>query len=320
MWVRPLGLEDPLEEGITFYSSIVAREIPWTEEPGQLQSIGLQSKTWLKWLSMHTNILKIIWLKRISKGRIITVWKCSWQLYKTSFLFTGNFWGSGLSFYYRLKAAMWPNNSEELMWRDVVQEPGCVRLFVTSWTVARQIPCSPLSPRACSNSHPLSQWYHPTISLFATSFSSCLQFFPASGSFPVSQLFASGGQSISASAPVHPRHIKNWFPLGMTGLISFLSKGLSWVFFSITVLKPQFFSTQPSLWSDSHIYAWLLGTFVNKVMSLLFNMLSRFVMAFLRRNKHFLISWLQSPSTVILEPKKIKSLFPHLTPLLATKW
>ena len=92
-------------------------------------------------------------------------------------------------------------------------------------------------------------------------------FFPASGSFPVSQLFASGGQSISASAPVHPMHIQNWFPLGMIGLISFLSKGLSWVFFSTTVRKPQFFSAQPSLWSDSHIYAWLLGTCVSKVIS-----------------------------------------------------
>ena len=165
------------------HSSILAWKIPWTEEPGRLQSMGLQSQTWLKWLSMHTNILKIIWLKRTSKGRIIRVWKCSWQLYKTSFLFTATFWGAGLSFYYRLKATMWPNNSEELMWRDVVQELSCVRLFATSWTAARQIPCSPLSLRACSNSCPLSQWCHPTSSPFATSFSSCLQFFPASGSF-----------------------------------------------------------------------------------------------------------------------------------------
>ena len=190
MWVQSLDLEDPLEEGMTSHSSIVAREILWTEEPGRLQSIALRSRTWLKWLSMHTDILKIIWLKRTYRGRTIRdrVWKCSWQLYKTSFLFTATFWGAGLSSYYRLKATMWPNNSKELMWRDVVHELSCVWLFVTSWIAARQIPCFPLSPRACSTSCPLSQWCHPTISPFATSFSSCLQFFPASGSFPVSWL------------------------------------------------------------------------------------------------------------------------------------
>ena len=88
----------------------------------------------------------------------------------------------------------------------------------------------------------------------------CLQPFPASGSFPTNRLFSSGGQSIgaSASASVLPVNIQGWFPLGLSGLISLLSKGLSQVFSSTTVWKHQFFGTQPSLWSNSHICTWLL--------------------------------------------------------------
>ena len=110
------------------------------------------------------------------------------------------------------------------------------------------LPCPSFSPRVCSNSCTLSWWWHPTISLSIVPFSSCLQSFPASGSFPVSQFFASGGQSIgvSASASVLPLNIQNWFPLGLTGWISFLSKGFSGVF-SNTLQKHQFFGTQPSL-------------------------------------------------------------------------
>ena len=91
-------------------------------------------------------------------------------------------------------------------------------------------------------------------------FSSCPQSFPASGSFPMSQLFASGGQSIdvSVSASVLLMNIQGWFPLGLTGLISLLSKRLSRVFSSTTVWKHQFFGVQPSLWSNSHTHTWLL--------------------------------------------------------------
>ena len=112
------------------------------------------------------------------------------------------------------------------------------------------LPCPSLFPRVCSNSCPLSQWCHPIISPSVTRFSSCPQSFPASGSFPMSPLLASGGQSIgvSASASVLPMHIQGWFPLGLTGLISLQSKGLSRVFSSITVWKHQFFGAQPSLW------------------------------------------------------------------------
>ena len=98
--------------------------------------------------------------------------------------------------------------------------------------------CPPLSPRVCSNSCPLSQWHHPTTSSSVTFFSSCPQSFPASGSFPTSQFFSSGGQSFGASvsASVLPMNIQGWFPLGLTGII-LQSKGPSRVFFSTTNLK-----------------------------------------------------------------------------------
>ena len=103
-----------------------------------------------------------------------------------------------------------------------------------------RLPCLSPSPGVCSNSYPLSLWCHPTISFSVVPFSSCLQSFSASGSFTVSWLFASGGQSIgaSASASVLPMNVQGWFPLGLTNLTSLQSKGLSRVFSSITVWKP----------------------------------------------------------------------------------
>ena len=108
-----------------------------------------------------------------------------------------------------------------------------------------RLPCLSPTPRACSNSCPLSQWCHPTISSSVVPFSSCPQSFPASGPFIMSQLFASGGQSIgtSASASVLPTNIQDRLPLGLTGLISLQSKGLSRVFSNTTVQKHQFFGT-----------------------------------------------------------------------------
>ena len=116
--------------------------------------------------------------------------------------------------------------------------------------------CPSPSPRACSNSCPLSQPSQlPTNPLPVIPFSSCLQSFPASGSFPMSWLFTSGGQSIgaSASASVLPMNIQDSFPLGLTGLISWQSKRLSRVFSNTTVQKHQFFGSQPSLYSNSYI-------------------------------------------------------------------
>ena len=116
------------------------------------------------------------------------------------------------------------------------------------------------SPRICSNSCPLSWWCHPTMSSSVIPFFSCPQSFPASGSFPKSQLFASRGQSIgvSASTSVLPMNTQDWSPSGWTGWISLQSKGLSRVFSNTTVQKHQFFSPQPSLWSNSQIHTWLL--------------------------------------------------------------
>ena len=176
-----------------------------------------------------------------------------------------------------------------------------------------RLPCPSLSPSVCSNSWPLSQWYLPTTSSFVSPFSSYPQKFPASGSFPVSQLLASSGQSIgaSASASVLPMNIQGWFSLGLTGLISLLSRRLSPTqqFESINSLAfsllygPTLTSVR-DYWKSIALTRW---TFVSKVMSLLFNTLSRFVIAILPRSKYLLILWLQSPSIVILEPKKIKS-------------
>ena len=105
-----------------------------------------------------------------------------------------------------------------------------------------RLPCPSPSPWVCSNSCPLSRWCHPTVSSSVAPSSPCPQYFPASASFPMSQLFASGGQSIgtSASASVLPRNILGWFPLGLTGLISLMSKGVSRVFSSPTSQKHQF--------------------------------------------------------------------------------
>ena len=152
-------------------------------------------------------------------------------------------------------------------------------------------------PGVYSNSCPLSQWCHPTISSSVIHFSSYLRPFPASGSFQMSQFFASGGQSIgvSALASVLPMNIQDWFPLGGTGRASLQSKAPSRVFPNSTVQKHQFFSAQLSLQSNSHIHTWLLEKtialtrwiFVGKVMSLHFNMLSGLSIAFFSRSRHF---------------------------------
>ena len=119
----------------------------------------------------------------------------------------------------------------------VVQSLSRVWLFVTHGLQHTRLLCPPPSPRVCSDSCPLSWWGCLTTSSSAAPFSFCLQSFPASGSFPMSRLFASGGQSIraSASTPVLSMNIQGWFPIGLTGLISLLSNGLSRVFSSTTI-------------------------------------------------------------------------------------
>ena len=112
-----------------------------------------------------------------------------------------------------------------------------------------RLPCPSPTPGACSNSCPTTQWCHPTISSSVAPFSSCPQSFPSSGSFQMSQFFASGGQSIevSASTSVLPMNTQDWTPLGWTGWISLQSQGLSRVFFNTIVQKQQFFGAQLSL-------------------------------------------------------------------------
>ena len=162
-----------------------------------------------------------------------------------------------------------------------------------------RLSCPPLSPRVCSNSNPLSQWCYPTTSPLSPPFSFCPWSHPASGSFPMSQLFTSGSQSIgtSASASVLPVNIQGWFLLGLTDFDVLAVQG------TLKSLLQHHSSKASILWSSaffmiqlSHPYmttgkaiALTRQTFVGKMMSLLFNMLSRFVIAFLPRSKYLLI-------------------------------
>ena len=137
---------------------------------------------------------------------------------------------------YRLHATFWVETQVSIAIYNssvvAVQLLSCVRLFVTPWTAASQVSLSFTISQSCSNSCPLSWWCHPTISSSVAPFSSCSQFFPASGSFPVSWLFTSGGQSIGVSAWVLAVNIQGWFPLGLTGMIYLQSNGLSRIFSS----------------------------------------------------------------------------------------
>ena len=177
-----------------------------------------------------------------------------------------------------------------------------------------RVPCPSPAPGACSNSCPWNRWCHPTISSSVVPFSSCFQSFPASRSFPMSRLLASGGQSIGASVSVLPMNIQGWFPfqidcfdlLAVQGTLKSLQHHSS----KASILQPSaFFMVQLShpYMTTGKTIALTRRTFVSKVMSLLFIKLSRLVTAFLPRSKHLVISWLQSPSIVILQPKKIKS-------------
>ena len=140
----------------------------------------------------------------------------------------------------------------------------CSVVSSSSWSQGLQharLPCPLPSPGVCSDSHPSSWWCHPTISSSVIPFSSCLQSFSASGSFPMSQFFASDDWSIGVSALVSflPKNTQDWSPLEWTGWISLQSKGLSRVFSNTTVQKHQVFGTQLSSQSNSHIHTWPQG-------------------------------------------------------------
>ena len=175
------------------------------------------------------------------------------------------------------------------------------------WLQHTRLPCPSPSPGAYSCA--LSWWCHPTISSSVIPFSSCLQSFPASGCF-VRLLFTSGCQNTgaSASASVLLINIQGWFPLGLIGLISLLYKGCPSLLHSskASILWCQaFFMVQLShpYMTTGKTIALPRRIFVGKVMSLLFNMMSRLVITFLPRSKHLLVSWLQSPSAVIFKSK-----------------
>ena len=126
-----------------------------------------------------------------------------------------------------------------------------VRLSAKPWTAAHQTSLSITNSWNLPTLMSIESVMPSTISSSLIPFSSCLQSFPGSGFFPMSWLFTSGGQSTAVSASVFPKNIQGWFPLGFTGLISLLSKGLSRIFSNTTVWEHQFFSPQPSLWSNS---------------------------------------------------------------------
>ena len=169
-------------------------------------------------------------------------------------------------------------------------------------------PCPSPTPRVHSDSYPSSQWCHPTISSSVVPFSSCPQSLPASKYFPMSQLFAWGGQSTGVSdlASFLPKNTQDWSSLEWTCWISLQSKGLSRVFSNTAVQKLRlsaFFTVQLShpYMTTGKTIALTRQTFAGKVMSLLLNILSGLVITFLQRSKCLLISWLQSPSAVTLD-------------------
>ena len=216
--------------------------------------------------------------------------------------------------------APWPSVQPIVIWQQEafnltsvsqsVQSLSCVQLFATPWIAAHQACLSKTNSRSLPNSRPSSWWCHPAISSSVIPFSSCPQSLLASGSFPESQLFAWGGQSIgvSASTSVLPVNTQDWSPLGWTGWISLQSVG------TLKSLLQHHSSKASILWRSafftvqlSHPYMTTGKTIALTRQTLLFNMLSRLVITFLPRSKRLLISWLQSPSAVILEPRKIKS-------------
>ena len=160
-----------------------------------------------------------------------------------------------------------PYNSQEVPTTEFIQfSPAQFSHSVVSNSLQPHEPqhprpsCPSPTPRVHPNSCPLSRGCHPTISSSVIPFSSCLQYFPASGSFKMSQFFTSGGQSIgvSASTSVLPMNTQDWSPLGWTGWISLQSKELSRLFSNTTVQKHQFFGAQLSLYFNSHIHTWLM--------------------------------------------------------------
>ena len=214
---KPLILNgwNVLEQGVTFKRKQQNFSIfsTWQHNTGQSpqnRSIS-QVQGWIKWPEVC--VISVFWFFLFSN----LIWQSD-----DGCLFTSSFCFSA----YLARGDICEQTREN---RSSVQSLSCVQLFAIPWTIARQLLCPSPTPRACSNSCPSNWWCHPTISSSVVPFSSCPQSFPASGSFPVSQLFASGGQStgVSASASFLPKKSQGWSPSEWTGWISLQSKGLS---------------------------------------------------------------------------------------------
>ena len=210
--------------------------------PGRNQNLCHEHKAWVKLqLVIHLPLLMILQLYRlpsplpISNSSLFTQCQPLFVNYCTVLLYFSRY--CSVQFSSVMSDFLWPHGLQHA-----------------------RLPCPSPTPGACLNSCPLNRWCHPTITSSVVPFSSHFQSFPASGSFPISQFFPSGGQNIrvSASASILPMNIQDWFPLGLTGLISFQSKRLSRIFSNTTVQKHKFFGTQLSSQSNSHIHSWPL--------------------------------------------------------------
>ena len=284
---------------MTLHSTCI-KLLPWTTH----------LKFLLIWIAqlLFMNI-KWKYLSLIVPGTYVAVSSLHWSDTQRTRIYSG------------IPTSVYPPGLQGLQYYEfgLLQSLSRVQLFVTPWTTARRAPCPSPTPRVYSNPCPLSRWCHPTISSSVIPF--CLQSFPASESFPVSQLFASGGPSfgVSASTPVLPMNTSpsNEHP----GLISFRMDWLDLLAIQGTLkgllqhhrsevsilLSARFIVRLSNPYvTTGRTIALTRWTFVDKVMCLLFNMMSRLVITFLPRSKHLLISWLQSSSAVILEPRKIK--------------
>ena len=240
---------------MAIYSSILAWKIRWTEEPGGLKSMGFQrvrhdlaTKHAYSGLYKHMEWSTIYLLCCNKENVDFEVWGLErLSLSSSDLWFLATITSLSLSF---LPATLTLPYFECQMFNSVQFSHSVMSDSLKPHGLQHtRLPCPSPTAGACSNSCPLSRWCHPTISSSVVPFTSCLQSFLASGSFPVSQFFTSGGQSIgvSASASVLPMNIQDWFPLGWTDLISLQSKGLSRVFSNTKVQRHQFFGAQLSL-------------------------------------------------------------------------
>ena len=223
-WIRSLGGEDTLEKGMATHSSTLPGEFHEERSLVGYRLCGWKESDTTEWWT-----LSLIQPHKMSWEMFLLLW-FSWRDFIRNSVKSFKIFGSDLqlsSVFVQLLSRVW--------------------VFATLRPAASQASLSFTIDWVCSNSCPLSRWCHRTTSSSITPFSFCPQSFSALGCFPMSWLFKSGGQSIVGSASDLPMNIQGWFPLGLTSLISLLSKGLSRVFSSTTVQRHQFFGTQPFL-------------------------------------------------------------------------